>query len=747
MEEREGYIEHIIFRNADNGYTVFELAEEENEELICYGSFPFINEGEYIVVRGDMTEHAVYGEQLKVTSYEVKEPEDMIAVQRYLASGAINGVRAGLAKRIIDKFGDDTFRVMEEEPERLSEVKGISEVKARSIGEQFAEKKEMRAALLYLQKFGVSNQLAVKIYNYYHDRMYEVIQNNPYQLAEDIPGIGFKIADEIGRRAGLEPDSEFRIRAGILHVLNLGNNMGHVFLPKEILVRNSVEILGASIRAIEQAIDYMTAEKQIIRKEEKGEERIFSALLYHSELNCARMLIDLNVKTGVSEKRLEVLLEQVQKKEQIELDVQQILAVKEAVTNGLLVVTGGPGTGKTTTINTIIHVLEEEGMEILLAAPTGRAAKRMSETTKHPAQTIHRLLEYSGGAPEDSDDKSREESFERNEWNPLEADCIIIDEMSMVDIFLFHHLLRAISVGTRLILVGDVNQLPSVGAGNVLRDIIDSHCFNVVKLTRIFRQAAESDIVTNAHRIINAENEEDIEGIRLDNKSRDFFCLEQPDSHHVLEVMLWLVRDKMPAYTECSPFDVQVLTPMKKGELGVIRCNQILQKYLNPEGADKAQIEAHGVLFREGDKVMQIKNNYQIKWEMKGYNGITIEEGDGVFNGDCGIIREINSYAKEITVEYEEHKMVVYPFTGLDELELAYAITIHKSQGSEYPAVVLPLLGGPRMLMNRNLLYTAITRGKKCVTVVGNKTVVKEMIANNQEQKRYSALALRIQEM
>lgn len=752
MEEQEGYIERIIFRNQENGYTIFELAVEDREpagfqdEIICVGSFPFISEGEYIAVRGNTINHAVYGEQIKVESYEIKEPEDLLAVQRYLSSGAIIGIRAGLAKRIVDKFGDDTFRIMEQEPERLSEVKGISEKKAISIGEQFAEKREMRSALIYLQGFGISNQLAVKIYNQYHDELYTIIKHNPYKLAEDIYGVGFKMADEIARKAGLEEDSIYRICSGIQYVLTLGGNSGHVYLPEEILVRNAIEILGVSVTTIENALLRMEMEKQIMIRDEQGERRFYSNKVYYAELSCARMLLDLNVKTGVKPGRLENILERIETREQLQLDEQQLLAVKEAVMNGLLVITGGPGTGKTTTINTIIRVLEEEGLEILLAAPTGRAAKRMSETTGHVAQTIHRLLEYSGGISDEENDQ-KGDSFERNEWNPLEADVIIIDEMSMVDLFLFHFLLKAIPVGTRVILVGDVNQLPSVGAGNILRDIIDSHCCNVVKLTKVFRQAAQSDIVTNAHRIINAETLEDVEDLKLDNDSKDFFCLEKGDNHGVMEVVLWLVRDKMPGYVNCSPFDVQVLTPMKKGELGVIRCNQVLQKYLNPESPEKPQLEAHGTLFRQGDKVMQIKNNYQIEWKTRGFGGVILEEGTGVFNGDCGIITEINSYSKEITVEYDEKRQVNYPYSALDELELAYAITIHKSQGSEYPAIVIPLLGGPRMLMNRNLLYTAITRGKRCVTIVGSKNAVREMAANNTEQKRYSTLALRIKEM
>lgn len=738
MKEIEGYVEHIVYRNEENGYTVLELVDDDGLEEMCVGSFPFINEGEYIVVRGNEVFHPTYGQQVKVESYEVKEPEDIIAVQRYLASGAIKGIGGGLAKRIVDKFGDKTFDIMEKEPERLSEVKGISEKKALDIAGQFAEKKEMRNALLFLQQYGISNQLAVKIYNEYHEDLYETVQNNPYKLAEDIKGIGFKIADEIGRRIGINTNSAYRIRAGILYVLSLGGASGHVYLPKDLLLRNATEILGVSGEEIEDVLTEMAFDKSIIMKEEEGLVRIYSSVIYYAELNCARMLLDLNGKTGISKAHVEYVLEKVREREEIELDDKQVLAVKEALTRGVLIITGGPGTGKTTTINTIIRVLQNEGLEILLAAPTGRAAKRMSETTGEEAQTIHRLLQYSGGVDDENTDGER---FEKNEWSPLEADVIIIDEMSMVDIYLFHHLLKAVSVGTRVIFVGDVNQLPSVGPGNVLRDMIDSECFPVVWLDKIFRQAAQSDIIVNAHKINAGED------IVLDNKSKDFFCLPREDSHGVLEVMLWLVREKMPKYCNCTPFDVQVLTPMKKGELGVARCNEVLQKYLNPQTPDKNQVESHGVLFREGDKVMQVKNNYQLAWEVRGYSNMRISEGSGVFNGDTGIIRRIDNFSKEMIVEFDDNRQVTYPFTGLNELELSYAITIHKSQGSEYPAVVLPLFRGPRMLMNRNLLYTAVTRGKQCVTIVGSKQAVHEMIQNKSEQKRYSTLALRIREM
>lgn len=740
MEERKGYVSHIVFRNVENGYTVFELENTDGESETCVGSFPFINEGEYVCVRGEMVTHPVYMEQLKVESYEVSEPDDSIAMLRYLSSGAIAGIRGGLAKRLVDKFGDKTFEVIEKEPERLAEVKGISEKKAISISKQFEEKREMRSAMIFLQQYGISNQLAVKIYKTYGSGLYDIVKENPYQMAEDIRGVGFKIADDIARKSGFTLDSEERIRAGILYVLNLGTQEGYVYMPEKILLQESVYRLEVMSEQVYHVLEQMEIDKSVIVTEERD---VYLPTLYYSELNCARMLFDLNVPMGRKDEAYVRTIEELEKSEDLELDNQQRIAVREAMNSGLLVITGGPGTGKTTTINMIIRCLREEGLSILLAAPTGRAAKRMSEATGYEAQTIHRLLEYNGSLLENEGETEKENSdlFGRNEWNPLETDVLIIDEMSMVDIYLFHSLLRAVAVGTRLILVGDVNQLPSVGPGNVLRDIIDSHCFNVVKLSHIFRQAAESDIIVNAHRINDGEE------ISLDNQSKDFFCLKREDSHGVLEVMLWLVRDKMPKYTGCTPFDVQVLTPMKKGELGVYRCNEILQKYLNPEDRRKNQIENHGVLFREGDKVMQMKNNYQIKWEIRGYNGMMIEEGTGVFNGDCGIITDIDNFNKEMTVRFEDEKYVTYAQGNFDELDLAYAITIHKSQGSEYPAVVLPLLSGPRPLMNRNILYTAVTRGKQCVTIVGKKETVLGMIHNQSEQLRYSSLSERIQEI
>lgn len=735
-EELEGYVERIVYRNNDNGYTVLNLVRDDIEMTVV-GNFTFISEGEYICVKGNYTTHAVYGEQLQMKSYVVKEPEDLFSIERYLGSGAIKGIGTALAARIVRKFKKETFDIIEREPERLAEVKGISERMARDIGIQFEEKREMRNAMLFLQKYNISNTYAVKIYQQYGPRLYDIIKKNPYQLAEDISGIGFKLADEIARNVGIAPDSGDRIKAGILYVLNNATGLGHVYLPEPELLAQSSELLLVDITDISQHLMDMQIDRRIIVKEIDGVRIVYSAIYYYMELNCARMLHDLNVKYDLADQVLENRVRRLEKSANIVLDEMQRMAIYEAAKNGLLIITGGPGTGKTTTINQIIRFFELEGLQFLLAAPTGRAAKRMSETTGYEAQTIHRLLELNG-AVEETDARLR---FERNEENPLEADAIILDEMSMVDINLLHAFLKAVSVGTRVIFVGDVNQLPSVGPGNVLKDMIQSGCFNVVRLTKIFRQAAESTIVTNAHKINEGKP------ISLDNKNKDFFMLKREDPTLITRVVLSLVMEKMPKYVNASPLDIQVLTPMRKGELGVAKLNEVLQRYMNPPTPNKKEKEFRDVIFREGDKVMQIKNNYQMEWEIRNEYDICLNKGTGVFNGDCGIIVEINNFAEVMTIEFEEGRRVDYPFSNLEELELAYAITIHKSQGSEYPAVVIPLLTGPRMLFNRNLLYTAVTRAKQCVTIVGSPDMVQKMIDNTMEQKRYSSLDLRINEM
>lgn len=738
MAERyEGYVEKIVYRNADNGYTVLSLCQD-SEEMTCVGVFPVISEGEYIEVTGSVTEHAVYGEQIKMDSYQVKEPEDAVSMERYLGSGAIKGIGQALAARITKKFKKDTFRIIEEEPERLSEVKGISEKKAREIALQFEEKREMRNAMMFLQQYGISNNMAVKIYQEYGGRMYDILRENPYRLAEDISGIGFKLADEIAAKAGISPDSDFRIKAGLLYMLSQASAAGHIYIPEKMLLQKTGQLLFVEPQAMERHMMELSLDNRIIVKEIEEQRIVYNSSLYYMEMNCARMLLDLNTRYEAGEEQLFRRMEALEKEEGILLDEMQRMAVMEGTRNGLLVITGGPGTGKTTTINTLIRLFESEGMGILLAAPTGRAAKRMAETTGHEAQTIHRLLELKASS---EDKEASSMVFERNEQNPLETDVVIVDEMSMVDIYLLHALLKAVLVGTRLILVGDVNQLPSVGPGNVLKDIINSHCFNVVKLSKIFRQAAESDIIVNAHKINRGEP------IALDNKSRDFFMLQRDNVNVIIRVLISLIKDKLPRYVKAESFDIQVLTPMRKGELGVERLNKILQEYLNPPSEEKREREfAHG-LFREGDKVMQIKNNYQLEWTVQNRYGIKMDTGTGVFNGDTGIIKEINSFAELVTVEFEEGRQVEYRYGDMDELELAYAITVHKAQGSEYPAVVMPVLTGPVMLFNRNILYTAVTRARSCVTLVGSSNMVHHMIDNVSEQTRYSTLAARLQEM
>ena len=736
MEELQGYVDHIVFRNADNGYTVLNLISDE-DEITCVGIFPVVTEGEILLLHGEYTSHPTYGEQFQMKSYETKPPEDVLSMERYLASGAIKGIGVALAARIVRRFKNDTFRIMEEEPERLAEVKGISERMAMEISNQMVEKKDLRDAMIFLEKYGISTNLAVKIYQAYGQEIYSVIRENPYRMAEEVSGIGFKIADEIASRVGIRTDSDFRIRSGILYCLTGATTLGHTYLPREELLRYANQLLGVEPEHIEGHIMNLAMDGKV----ELKEEGIYAKSFYRMEQRSAGMLHALNQVYDVTPAKLAQAIARISEEEQMELDEWQAEAVRQAATHGLFVLTGGPGTGKTTTIRAMISYFVGEGYDIFLAAPTGRAAKRMSETTGYEAKTIHRMLEVNGAMSEAEESaKQIGGMFERNEKNPLEADVIIIDEMSMVDITLLYALLKAVGAGTRLILVGDVNQLPSVGPGNVLRDIIASGCFPVVTLQKIFRQASQSDIVVNAHKINDGEH------IALDNKSKDFFLLKRYDADVIINVMLQLVKQKMPRYVDATSYDIQVLTPTRKGLLGVERLNTILQQYLNPPAKQKKEHQVGDRIFREGDKVMQIRNNYQLEWEIRSRYGLAIDKGLGVFNGDVGIIQEINDYSSTVSVLYDENRLVQYPFKGLDELELAYAITIHKSQGSEYPAVVMPLLPGPRMLMNRNLLYTAVTRARKCITIVGDENVFYQMVDNTTQQRRYSGLQERIKE-
>ena len=733
METVKGYVDHIIYRNAENGYTVLVLISAE-EEITCVGTFSDIAEGENIEAIGEYTEHSTYGRQFKVSSFEEKEPEDEMAIERYLGSGAIRGIGLALAARIVRRFKKETFRIIEEEPERLAEVKGISERKAMEIAEQVNAKKDLRQAMIFLQQYGIHVNLAVKIYNSYGNEVYGILKENPYRLADDIDGVGFKTADEIAAKVGIRTDSDFRIRSGIIYTLQQAAGEGHTYLPQEELTKRASALLEVDPEHIEKHYMNLAMDKKLVMKQEGDVKQIYSSVFYYMEANTAMMLKQLDISYDVPDIEIEAQIRKIEKQTEMELDEHQVEAVKEAVRNGLLIITGGPGTGKTTTINTIIRYFELEGYDIFLAAPTGRAAKRMSETTGFEARTIHRMLELNGGVDGGA-------GFERNERNPLETDVIIVDEMSMVDISLMNALLKAVTAGTRLILVGDVNQLPSVGPGSVLKDIIDSNRFHTVKLTKIFRQASTSDIIVNAHKINKGEQ------VVLDNKSMDFFFLKRYDADKIINVTLQLIKQKLPKFVDASEYDIQVLTPMRKGLLGVERLNGILQQYLNPPEKGKKEKEYHGTIFREGDKVMQIKNNYQLEWEIRTKFGLCVDKGTGVFNGDTGIIEEINDFAETMTIAFDEGRKVEYSYKLLEELELAYAITIHKSQGSEYPAVVIPLLSGPRMLLNRNLLYTAVTRARKCVTLVGNDETFYTMVENNLEQKRFSGLKARLMEV
>ncbi len=728
MAHFEGYVSHIRYHNDENGYTVLTLEMTHGEETLV-GTFHFIHEGEFLCVKGEFTEHPVHGPQIKVESYTVQEPRDQAAMARYLSSGAIKGIGPATAERIIKKFKGDTFRIMEEEPERLAEIKGISLKKAMDCAVQFQEKQEMRHAMMFLADYGISGRFAVRIYEEYGDKMYDILRSNPYKLAEDIHGIGFRIADAIAAKAGIAMDSEYRIEAAVLYVLQQAVGAGHVYLPREILCGDTGQMLGMPPEYIGDHLLSMVLDKKLMIRTVGEEERVYSSVYYFMERSTAAMLLNLDVTFPVEKTAMDQQIAILEEESDFALDLQQKEAVEQALTEGVLIVTGGPGTGKTTTINLMIKCFENEDMEIVLTAPTGRAAKRMTEATGCEAKTIHRLLEISGDI-----ENGEAWHFEKNEENPIEADVIIVDEMSMVDLSLMNALLKAVLPGTRLILVGDSNQLPSVGPGNVLKDIIDSERFPVVRLTKIYRQEATGHIVLNAHKINRGEQ------IILDNHSRDFFFFEKGEVRSVTAGVVYLVRDRLPEYIGVDSFDIQVLTPMRKGELGVEHLNQVLQYYLNPASPDKEAREGHGCVFREGDKVMQIKNNYKIEWKIKDEKGFSREEGLGIFNGDLGIIKQINPFTEKLTVLFDENREVEYAWSNLDELELAYAATIHKSQGSENPAEVLPLLNGPGILCNRNLLYTAVTRARRCVAIVGRQSMVEQMIQNEMEQKRYTSL-------
>ena len=736
METIKGYVSSLRYRNPENGYSVLSFIIDETEETVV-GNFLSVSEGEMLEVTGDWIIHPVYDKQFKATSYKSIQPEDEISILRYLSSGIIKGIGPTMAKRIVDEFGTDSFRVMEEQPEMLEKIKGISLKKAQEIGVIMQEKKGFREAMVFLQKYGIGNNLAIKIYSYYEDRIYKIIEENPYRLAEDIPGVGFKTVDEIAGRIGVKADSEYRIQSGILYTLSLATGQGFMYLPMDVLKEKAAEILEVASEHISPQISNLAMERRVIIKETA----VYNPQNFYAETSCANLLetlcLEYFAEDEEDEGELEGTIRHIAKKHDVVLDPLQAEAIKKAALNGVSIITGGPGTGKTTTIKTLIEYFMSEGMDLALAAPTGRAAKRMTEATGYEAKTLHRLLELNGALEDDRDSAG----FNRNEDNPLDVDVVIVDEMSMVDIFLFRALLKAIPPGARLVMVGDAYQLPSVGPGQVLRDLLESECFPVTKLETIFRQEGSGDIVLNAHRINHGIP------VVIEKGSKDFFFLERNDSAKIMLNIVELIAKSLPPYVNAKPFDIQVLTPTRKGNLGVIALNRYLQNALNPPDKSKAEHYYGEDLFREGDKVMQIRNNYRAEWEVLGNFNIPIDAGIGVFNGDCGKIVKIDEDDSSLTVEFDDARRVTYPFNSLDELELAYAITVHKSQGSEYGAVIMPIVRGPRQLMNRNLLYTGVTRAKNCLVMVGNTDALQEMIENNQENLRYSGLKDRIIEI
>ncbi len=733
----KGVVEDIIYENKDNGYTVFSI-DSDDEEFVCVGTIQKINPGEAVTLTGSWTMHLIYGKQFQVDYLEKSMPTTAVGIEKYLSSGLIKGIGPKTAKKIVERFGEATFYVMEEKPDRLVEIKGITYEKALKISEVFKEQNGIRRAMIFMQNYGITPVYAMKIYKKYRENVYDVIKTNPYKLADDVFGIGFKMADNIAEKAGVLKNSPQRVKACIKFVLNNASANGHTFLPLEELIEETAKMTDVNGEMVENCVTELQIEHALRRENVDGVTAIYLGKYFYAEMAVAKRLIEL--KEGFVDDRVidgEFAISRFQMINEITLAPNQKEAVMAALTEGVLVITGGPGTGKTTIINAIISIFDEAGKKVVLAAPTGRAAKRITETSGFDAQTIHRLLGV-GYIEEDTSIRN----FEKDEDDPIDADVIIIDESSMVDIMLMYGLLKAVKDGTKLILVGDVDQLPSVGCGNVLKDIIRSGVIEVKRLNEIFRQAAESAIILNAHRINTGE-----EPI-VNEKNTDFFYMKRASAVDIKNTVIELVKTRLPKFINGDSItDIQVMSPMRKGIVGVFELNKALQDSLNPKSDDKKEKMFKNVTFREGDKVMQIKNNYNMPWKIKGVFGKTIDEGMGVFNGNQGIIEEIDDDGEKITVLFDDNKTVVYEYTQMDEVELAYAVTIHKSQGSEYPAVVIPLHSGPPMLMTRNLLYTAVTRAKRLVVLVGNYEVIRNMVNNNREVNRYTGLASKIRSL
>ena len=734
MDEIEVYADETVFRNDDNGYTVL-VVKSGKTRVSAVGIMPPIAPGEKLKITGDWVEHPIYGKQIKVSHCEIEKPTTLSGIEKYLSSGMIRGIGPATAKLLIKAFGEETLDVLYSDPEKLLDVPGIGPKRAKMIMESYAEQAQQREAMVFLQSYGVTPNLAVKIFKQYGENVKQVIRQNPYRLVEDIEGIGFKTADKIAASLGIEPDSEHRLSAGVRHTLQEATgNTGHCYLPREVLLSYAQQLLGNEPELIEHTIDSMILSRRLIAQILPGEgEEIVAIYLpqtYHAEVDVARRLREMiEAMPSTMATDLSAQIDELERMEGVTFHPQQRQAIETAVSSGMTVITGGPGTGKTTIIKCIIKLLSVSG-EIALAAPTGRAAKRMSEACGMEAKTLHRLLEYGG----------EEGDFARTQDNPLEMDTLIIDEMSMVDIFLMRSVLRALVPGTRLIMVGDSDQLPSVGAGNVLRDILDSKAIPAVELTEIFRQDEKSMIVYNAHRINHGE------APRLNAKGSDFFFERAASPTDAAQKIVALCADRLPKFLNLDPVkQMQVLSPTKKGECGVWMLNQMLQGQFNPAASHKSERVRGDTTFREGDKVMQTRNNYQLKWKKEGV--FAWEEGQGVFNGDIGFISAIDTQERTVEVQFDDDRIATYEGGDIDDLELAYCISVHKSQGSEFPVVVMPAVGGPPMLLTRNLLYTAVTRARRMVMIVGREAAIDQMIHNVNTRKRYSALCWRLTEL
>ena len=728
MSKFEGTVEEIVFRNDQNGWTVASVRLDGSGRTSAVGVMPFLSAGEHAIFDGELVEHREYGEQIRVSGYETTRPETKSAVEKYLASGLIKGVGPATAKLIVGRFGARALDILESEPERLTEIDGIGPKRARQIAEAFEEQNAMRGTLLFLQGYGLSPALSMKIVKTYGEAAEQVLRANPYRLVDEVDGVGFKTADAIAASLGFAKESEFRLCSGIRYVLSeAANGMGHMYLPEGELIAQAGRVLGASEETTARALKVLLTRRALALEEVNGERAVYLPNLLDAERDTAKLLLALRdsiLPAPQSEEAILAEIAEYERDESVTLCGEQRSAVLAAVTEGVAVVTGGPGTGKTTSINCIIRLMRRMG-RVELCAPTGRAAKRMSEATGCSARTLHRLLEYGGEG----------QGFARDEDNPLEADVVIVDEMSMVDVFLMRALLRALRPGTRRSLVGDADQLPSVGAGNVLRDLIAADVVRVVRLTEIFRQAGQSMIVVNAHRINRGEYP------TLRSRETDFFMERRESVAQAAQSVVALVQTRLPNYMKLDSLrDIQVMAPMKRGDLGVFALNRVLQQALNPAHRDKPELARGDVIFRLGDQVMQVRNDYDIEWTSPE------KDGTGAFNGDIGFVVSVNRREMELTVEFDDGRRAVYDSSMLDELEPAYCMSVHKSQGSEFEAVVLPLFSGPPMLMTRNLLYTAVTRAKKLVVLVGRESCVRQMVDNNHILRRYSALTERLKQ-